>query len=85
LKPVPLNLCPILSSDQRRVFFSESIAFGPDDHIYTVAWVEFTALERRKEIAAARAYAPAETSQMIYEILLVRLPKWQEIIGTTTK
>jgi len=30
---------PIFSDDGRRVYFAESIAIGPDDHIYTVAWV----------------------------------------------
>ena len=73
-----VNHGPIFSRDQRRVFFAESIAIGLDDHIYTVAWVEVTDPLRRNAIAKARAFGPAETAQMVYEILLVRLPKWQE-------
>jgi hypothetical protein len=74
-----VNHGPIFSHDQRRVFFAESIAIGIDDHIYTVAWVEVTDPSRRNEISVARQSGPAETSQMIYEMLLVRLPKWQEL------
>jgi hypothetical protein len=77
------NHGPILSRDGRRVFFSESIAIGDkDDHIYTVAWVEVTDPARRDEIATARAFGPAETAQMVYEMLLVRLPEWQGFVGT---
>ncbi|HQH69619.1 MAG TPA: hypothetical protein PK166_14565 [Candidatus Hydrogenedentes bacterium] len=75
------NHGPILSRDGRRVFFSESIAIGgQDEHIYTVAWVEVIDPARRDEIAKARAFGPAETAQMVYEILLVRLPPWQRFV-----
>ena len=77
-----INHGPILSKDQRRVFFAESIAIGADDHIYTVAWVEVTDPIRRDEISAARQSGPAETSQMVYEMLLVRLARWQEFRTT---
>ncbi len=77
-----INHGPVLSRDQRRVFFAESIAIGADDHIYTVAWVEVTDPIRRDEISAARQSGPAETSQMVYEMLLVRLPRWQEFETT---
>lgn len=66
---------PILSRDKRRVFFAESIAIGKDGHIYTVAWVEVADPVRKNELARARSSGPAETAQMVYEILLVRLPK----------
>ena len=76
------NHGPILSRDGRRVFFAESIAIGgKGDHIYTVAWVEVTDPARRGEIAAARAFGPAETAQMVYEILLVRLPPWRDVVA----
>ncbi|MFH1743853.1 MAG: hypothetical protein ABIH23_33015 [bacterium] len=72
---------PIFSSNNRRVFFSESIAIGQDDHIYSVAWVEVTDPSRIKALQAARkAGAPAETEQMVYEMMLVELPKWQEFV-----
>ena len=77
-----VNHGPILSRDKRRVFFSESIAIGADDHVYTVAWVEVTDPGRRAEIAKARAFGPAETSQMVYEMLLVKLPAWQKLLKT---
>ncbi|MBI5091350.1 MAG: hypothetical protein HZB26_02790 [Candidatus Hydrogenedentes bacterium] len=72
---------PILSRDNRRVFFAESIAIGKDDHIYTVAWVEVTDPARREAISKARTSGPAETAQLVYEMLLVRLPKWQDLLG----
>jgi hypothetical protein len=72
---------PLLSKDGRRVFFGESIAVGADDHIYSVAWVEVAEAERAKSLRLAReAGAPAETQKTVYEILLIRLPKWQEFI-----
>lgn len=61
------NHGPILSADQRRVFFAESIAIGAGDHLYTVAWVEVNDPARRSALAAARESGPAETSQMVYE------------------
>lgn len=72
---------PILSTDHRRVFFAESIAIGPDDHIYTVAWVEVTDPARREAVRIARKYGPAETGAMVYEILLTRLPRWQQFVS----
>ncbi len=75
-----INHGPILSADKRRVFFSESIAIGPDDRIYTVAWVEITDPKRKAAVGKARAYGPAETEKMVYEILLVRLPRWQQFV-----
>jgi hypothetical protein len=75
------NHGPVIAENQRRVFFSESIEIGPDDHIYTVAWVEVTDPERIATIREARKTgAPAETEKMVYEILLTRLPKWQGFV-----
>ena len=72
---------PILSSDKRRVFFGESIAIGADDHIYSVAWVEVIDEKRIETLRSARTRgAPAETRRAVYEMLLVRLPKWQEFV-----
>lgn len=72
---------PIFSSDKRRVFFAESIAIGPDDHIYSVAWVEVADPERAEALRNTRTDgAPAETKRMVYEMLLIRLPKWQTFI-----
>jgi hypothetical protein len=78
-----VNHGPILSRDQRRVFFSESIAIANDDHIYTVAWVEVTDPARREAIAKARSAGPAETAQLVYEMLLVKLPKWRDLMSQT--
>lgn len=72
---------PMLTSDNRRPFYAESILIGPDDHIYAVAWVEVVDPERAAGIAAARKRgAPAETDRATYEMMLIRLPKWQEFI-----
>jgi hypothetical protein len=72
---------PIFSNDGRRVFFAESIAIAADDHIYSVAWVEVADKERAKTLRMARTKgAPEETQRAVYEILLVRLPKWQEFV-----
>ena len=63
------------------MFFSESIAIGPDDGIYTVAWVEIADPDRAAKIMAARLEgAPEETLQTAYEMLLVRLPRWQTFV-----
>ena len=76
-----INHGPIFSADNRRVFFSESIAIGADDHIYTVAWVEVTDPERANALNSARIKgAPAETQNIVYEMLLVRLPQWQNFV-----
>ncbi|MCA9430738.1 MAG: hypothetical protein KC940_09550, partial [Candidatus Omnitrophica bacterium] len=75
------NHGPLLTEDQRRPFFTESIAIGPDDHIYTVAWVEVTDPERKSALLKARkSTGPAETEKMVYEMTLVRLPKWSEFV-----
>ena len=72
---------PIFSSDKRRVFFAESIAIGADDHIYSVAWVEVADPERAEALRSKRTDgAPEETQKMVYEMLLIRLPKWQNFI-----
>ena len=72
---------PIFSVDKRRIFFAESIAIGPDDHIYSVAWVEVTDPKRAKALVDTRTEgAPAETKETVYEMLLIRLPKWQKFI-----
>lgn len=72
---------PILSPGKRRAFFAESIAIGPDDHIYTIAWVEIADLKRREELKDVRKYSTAaETEMTTYEMMLVRLPKWQTFI-----
>lgn len=71
----------VISSDQRRPFFAESLTTGADDHLYTVAWVEVTDPERIAKLREARAMgAPAETAEMVYEMLLTRLPKWSEFV-----
>jgi hypothetical protein len=75
---VMTNHGPVLSEDLRRVFFTESIAIGPDDHIYSVAWVETTDPARIKTVRAERRSAPAETERAVYEMQLIRLPRWQE-------
>ena len=72
---------PIFTPDKRRVFFSESIVIGQDDHIYTVAWVEVRDPAHAAQIREARKFGPAETERMVYEILLVRLPKWQTFVN----
>ncbi|MCA9449652.1 MAG: hypothetical protein KC931_21205, partial [Candidatus Omnitrophica bacterium] len=72
---------PLLTDDQRRPFFTESIAIGPDDHIYTVAWVEVTDPERKTALLEARkSTGPAETEKMVYEMMLVRLPEWSDFV-----
>ena len=75
------NHGPIFSVNKRRVFFAESIVIGADDHIYSVAWVEVTDPKQVKALISARTDgAPAETKDIVYEMLLVRLPKWQKFI-----
>ncbi|HPA46863.1 MAG TPA: hypothetical protein PK395_13940 [bacterium] len=75
------NHGPIFTENMDRVFFSESIAIGADDCIYTVAWVEVSDPNRIQTLQAARkSGAPAETEKMVYEMQLVRLPKWQEFV-----
>ena len=46
-----------------------------------MAWVEVSDKEKAKTLRQARTKgAPAETQRAVYEILLVRLPKWQEFV-----
>ncbi len=72
---------PLETSTGERVFFTESIAIGPDDHLYTVAWVESIDPEQQETIRAARgAEGPDETDQVIYRIQLVQLPEWQSLV-----
>ncbi len=76
----------IFSADKRRVFFGESIAIGTDDHIYSVAWVEVVDPVRAKSLQQTRADGtPAETKEMVYEMMLIRLPKWQNFINSNEK
>ncbi len=71
----------LVAKKGRRIFHTESIAIGADDHLYTVAWVESVDPKRMKEIQVARAKAaPEETNEAIYEMQLVRLPTWQTFI-----
>ena len=72
------NHGPVIGPDNRRPFFAESLIIGPDDHLYSVTWVEVYEPERRAEIGKARASGPVETEKMVYEIMLSRLPKWQK-------
>ena len=52
-----------------------------DDHIYSVAWVEVADSKRAEKLVALRTKgAPAETQKTIYEMLLIRLPKWQQFV-----
>jgi len=81
------NHGPIFSRDGRRLFFSENIAIGPDDHIYTVAWVEVPDAKQEETVyyrfgsatnqVEAAPFGPEETVNARYQILLARLPKWQ--------
>lgn len=65
----------LVGPDNRRVFFTESIAIHPNGDIYTVAWVETVDETRMAQIQQARgAIAPDETRDVIYEIQLVRIP-----------
>ncbi len=71
----------VISREMRRPMFTESLAIGPDEHIYTVAWVEVIDPERIGAIRSERGSGgPAETEEMVYEILLTRLPKWTEFV-----
>lgn len=71
----------LVTNTGHRIFFTESVAIGPDDRIYTVAWVETNDTATMNEIQTARARAaPDETDEVIYEIQLVQLPRWQRFI-----
>ncbi|MHC4674423.1 MAG: hypothetical protein ACYTBZ_18210 [Planctomycetota bacterium] len=76
------NHGPILSAGKRRVMFAESIAIDPDGYIYCTAWVEVADPKRAEHIMAVRLEgAPEETQLTPYEMLLVRLPKWQTLLN----
>jgi hypothetical protein len=67
----------VLGKNDRRPFFAESLVIGSDERMYSAAWVEVTDPARRSAIAEARAFGPEETERMVYEILLIRMPKWR--------
>ncbi len=67
----------LATDDGRRIFFSESIEIGADDHLYTVAWVETIDSNRADMIRTARALgAPDEQKEALFEMMLVQLPQW---------
>lgn len=68
----------VIGKDDRRPFFTESLAIGADDRLYSVAWTEVTEPSRREVIAKAREFGPEETERMVYEVQLIQLPKWQK-------
>lgn len=64
----------------RRIFFTESVEIGSDDHIYSVAWVESIDPSNKERIQSARGEAaPDETEDVIYEMQLVQMPTWQKL------
>ena len=71
----------IIGKDDRRPFFTESLAIGADGHLYSVAWTEVIDPARRAAIAKARAFGPEESERMVYEVQLLRLPKWEKFAG----
>ena len=78
---ITTNHGPVVGPDDRRVFYTESIAIGPDDHLYSVAWVETINPDRMTAIQTTRGNAlPDETREIIYEIQLIRLPPVQAFI-----
>ncbi|MBX3179205.1 MAG: hypothetical protein KF886_17765 [Candidatus Hydrogenedentes bacterium] len=68
----------VIGPEDRRPFFTESLVIGADERLYTVAWTEVIDPARRAQIGEARAFGPEETERMVYEIQLVRLPKWRK-------
>ena len=71
----------LTSADGRRVYFTESIEIGADDHLYTVAWVETIDPTHAKQIQLARSEAaPDEQEEAVYEMMLVQLPTWDQFI-----
>jgi hypothetical protein len=68
----------VIGRNDRRPFFTESLTIGADDRLYSVAWTEVTEAKRRAVIGEARAFGPEETERMVYEVQLIRLPKWQK-------
>lgn len=72
----------VMGSDNRRIYFTESIDIGQDGHLYSLAWVETIGQKKMQEVQAARGFAvPEETKDLIYEMQLVRLPKWDSFIS----
>jgi len=70
----------VIGRDNRRPFFAESLVIGGDDRLYSVAWAEVIDPTRRSTIAEARAFGPEETERMVYEIQLLRLPKYRKFV-----
>jgi hypothetical protein len=71
----------LTSADGRRVYFTESIEIGADDHLYTVAWVETIDPGRVQKIRAARALGtPKEQQEAVFEMMLVQLPRWDQFL-----
>ena len=66
----------VIGRDNRRPFFAESLVIGSDERLYSVAWCEVIDPERRAAIAEARAFGPEETARMVYEVQLIRMPKY---------
>jgi hypothetical protein len=72
---------PLVTHSGQRIFFVESVELGPDGHLYSVAWVETSDPDRKATIQAARSEgAPAETDEVVYEMQLVQLPKWADLM-----
>jgi hypothetical protein len=72
----------LVTADGGRILFTESIEIGQDGHIYTVAWVETTDPERKKEVARARNIATTgEHEGVAFEMQLVKLPTWDNFVG----
>ena len=72
----------IMGADDRRVFFTESVEIGADGHLYSLAWVETIDESRMAIVQQARGLAvPEETEDAIYEMQLVRLPRWDSFVG----
>ena len=73
---------PLVASGHGRVFFAESLEMGPDGRLYAVAWVEAVDPATREAIQQARGKAaPEETDEVIYEMQLVQLPPWAELVN----
>jgi hypothetical protein len=68
------NHGPLIGPDDRRIFFTESIALDNKGDLYSVAWVETLDPDRMAAVQTARGDAlPEETRDVIYEIQLVRI------------
>ncbi len=72
---------PITAPGDRRVFFTESLIIGPDDHLYSVAWVQTSDPAQMAAIRTARGQTgPTETVSIVYDMQLIRLPTWQSLL-----